>query len=72
VVHVEFNLMGAEDGHDLVLVRSDGSEAPHRFDEQASQTVTSQDLDLTAGEWRLFCSLPGHQANGMKAKLTAR
>jgi hypothetical protein len=71
-VRVEYNLMGAEDGHDLVLVRSDGTGDVLRFEEQPSQTVTSQDLQLSAGRWTLFCDLPGHAANGMEASLTVR
>jgi hypothetical protein len=71
-VHVEFNLMGAEDGHDLVLVRADGTGPLYRFDEQASQTVTSRDFNLGTGRWILFCDLPGHEAKGMKASLVVQ
>ena len=64
---VEFNLMFAEDPHDLWLVRDDGP-ATH-FPENLPGTVDWKEVDLTRGTYTLFCSLPGHQANGMQATL---
>jgi plastocyanin len=69
-VRVEFNSTRAEDPHDLFLVRSDGTGTLHQFDEQAPGGVSSQSLPLTTGRWKLFCTLPGHEALGMKATLT--
>jgi plastocyanin len=71
-VHVEYNLTGAEDGHDLVVERTDGTGSVYRFDEQQSRSVTSQDLSLSTGTWKLFCDLPGHARLGMQSTLTVR
>ena len=69
-VRVEFNLSRAEDPHNLVLVRADGTGPLYDFDEQPSGAVIAKTLPLTAGRWTLFCSLPNHQASGMQATLT--
>jgi hypothetical protein len=69
-VRVEFNLARAEDPHNLMLVRADGSGALYTFDEQPSGAVVAKSFPLTAGRWTLFCSLPEHEANGMRATLT--
>jgi hypothetical protein len=68
-VKIEFNLARAEDPHNLVLVRADGSGAPISFDEQPAGAVVTRTVPLTAGTWTLFCSLTGHQALGMRATL---
>jgi Copper binding proteins, plastocyanin/azurin family len=69
-VRVEFNSSRAEDPHNLYLARADGTGAVYHFDEQASGAVSSKSLTLSTGRWTLFCSLPGHEAAGMKATLT--
>ena len=69
-VRVEFNLSRAEDPHNLWLVREDGSGTPSGFDEAPSGAVVAKTLALTRGRWRLFCSLSGHEAAGMRATLT--
>jgi plastocyanin len=69
-VRVEFNSSRAEDPHNLYLVRADGTGTAYHFDEQASGAVSSKTLTLSTGRWTLFCSLPGHEAAGMKATLT--
>jgi plastocyanin len=69
-VRVEFNLSRAEDPHNLMLVRADGTGPLYDFDEQPSGAVVAKTLPLTAGRWTLFCSLPNHQASGMQATLT--
>jgi len=69
-VRVEFNLSRAEDPHNLMLVRADGTGPLYDFDEQPSGAVVATTLPLTAGRWTLFCSLPNHQAQGMQATLT--
>jgi plastocyanin len=66
-VTVEFNLMFAEDPHDLWLVRG-GTAAAH-FQESLPGTVDWKEVDLGRGTYTLFCALPGHQANGMQATL---
>jgi plastocyanin len=68
-VKVEFNLTRAEDPHNLVLVRADGSGAPISFDEQPAGAFVTRTVPLTTGTWTLFCSLTGHQALGMRATL---
>jgi uncharacterized cupredoxin-like copper-binding protein len=67
-VRVEFNLIGAEDPHNLILARADGRDVM-TFHEQPAGEVLARMLPLTAGRWRLFCSLPGHQEAGMEADL---
>ena len=69
-VRVEFNLARAEDPHNLWLVREDGSGSPYSFDEAPSGAVVARTLALTRGRWKLFCSLTGHEAAGMRATLT--
>jgi plastocyanin len=69
-VRVEFNLSRAEDPHNLWLVREDGTGTPHSFDEEPSGAVVARTLALTRGRWKLFCSLAGHEAAGMRAVLT--
>jgi plastocyanin len=69
-VRVEFNLSRAEDPHNLWLVREDGTGSPYSFDEQPSEAVVAKTLALTRGRWKLFCSLTGHEAAGMRATLT--
>ena len=69
-VRVEFNLTRAEDPHNLWLVREDGSGAPYSFEEEPSGAVVARTLALTRGRWKLFCSLAGHEAAGMRAVLT--
>ncbi|HET8950561.1 MAG TPA: hypothetical protein VFN44_08620 [Solirubrobacteraceae bacterium] len=69
-VRVEFNLSGAEDPHDLFLVREDGTGPAYSFGEEPSGAVVSRTFPLTTGRWRLLCSLTGHEAAGMRATLT--
>jgi hypothetical protein len=69
-VRVEFNLARAEDPHNLWLVREDGTGSAHVFEEEPSGAVVARMLPLTRGRWKLFCSLNGHEAAGMRATLT--
>ena len=69
-VRVEFNLARAEDPHNLWLVREDGTGSAYSFDEEPSGAVVAKTLALTRGRWKLFCSLNGHEAAGMRATLT--
>jgi len=70
-VRVEFNLARAEDPHNLWLLREDGAGSAYSFDEEPSGAVVAKTLALTRGRWKLFCSLDGHEAAGMRATLTA-
>jgi plastocyanin len=69
-VRVEFNLSAAEDPHNLLLVREDGTGPAYSFGEEPSGAVVSRTFPLTTGRWRLLCSLAGHEAAGMRAALT--
>jgi hypothetical protein len=69
-VRVELNLSRAEDPHNLVLVREDGTGPLYAFDEQPAGAVVTKKLPLTAGRWTLFCSLPNHAALGMQSTLS--
>jgi uncharacterized cupredoxin-like copper-binding protein len=69
-VRVEFNLSRAEDPHNLWLIREDGTGSAHVFEEEPSGAVVARMLPLTRGRWKLFCSLSGHEAAGMRATLT--
>jgi hypothetical protein len=56
-----------EDPHDLQLVRDGG--APVRFSVAQPGEVLSRDVVLAPGRYRVFCSLPGHEALGMHESL---
>jgi plastocyanin len=58
-----------QDGHDL-RVAPNGSERPVlSFDELRSGTRATKTIMLRPGTYRLWCSLPGHEAAGMRAVL---
>ena len=66
-VAVEFNNRFAEDPHDLKL-RHDGT--TYAFPTVASGDARTESHALAAGVWKLWCSLPGHEAKGMVAYVT--
>jgi plastocyanin len=73
-VIVEFANEG-EDPHNLQLAPVTGpgettGAAPDVFPTLPSGKLGTQTLTLTAGTWRLWCSLPGHEAAGMHTTLT--
>jgi plastocyanin len=75
-VIVEFANEG-EDPHNLQLAPVTGpgeaTGAPQGgFPTLAPGKLGTQTLTLTPGTWRLWCSLPGHDAAGMHATLTVR
>jgi hypothetical protein len=59
----------AASGHDLGLAAVEGA-TPLSFPVLRSGQRQTQALTLTPGVWRLWCSLPGHDAAGMHALLT--
>lgn len=65
-----------EDAHDLYLqrVRRDGRPLGRvlRVAVTGSGRLTTADLSLARGRWRLWCSLPGHRMAGMQALLRVR
>jgi hypothetical protein len=59
-----------QDPHDLRVERADAPSTGFSFALARPHAVASQKLDLTAGEWKLYCTLPGHEALGMSARIT--
>jgi plastocyanin len=73
-VIVEFANEG-EDPHNLRLAPVTGPDdatgpSQNEFPTLSSGKLGTQTLTLTPGTWRLWCSLPGHDAAGMHATLT--
>jgi hypothetical protein len=60
-----------EDPHDLKLRRVGGSRVVS-LPETRAGAITDADVRLRTGIYRLWCSLPGHRALGMRAKLRVR
>jgi plastocyanin len=68
-VIVEF-IDGGEDPHNLHLAEpAEGTEAGS-FPTSEPGTHADLTLNMHPGTYTLFCSLPGHEAKGMKATLT--
>lgn len=67
---VEFVNRG-EDPHDLRLRPADGADSLG-LPETPSLGTASGVFGLAAGDWTLYCSLPGHESLGMKATLRVR
>jgi plastocyanin len=65
-----------EDGHDLHLVRlgphGRSASRPRGTRETRPGAVSSWRGTLTAGRYKLFCSIPGHERQGMRAALRVR
>ena len=55
--------------HDLVISPEDSHDPIVNFPETASEAGHTEQVQLSAGKYRLWCSLPGHEALGMKARL---
>lgn len=68
-VAVELDNRG-EDPHNLRVERTDGRATAFDFDLARPGSVTTKTLDLGAGTWKLYCTLPGHDAMGMHAQIT--
>ena len=60
-----------EDAHDLRLRRVGGTRTAG-IGEVASLGLGERALTLRRGTWKLWCSLPGHRAAGMRATLRVR
>ena len=66
-VRITFNNAFAQDPHNLVL---DGPGEPVVFDELPKGEVAIRSAPLSAGAWKVYCALAGHEASGMTAQLT--
>jgi hypothetical protein len=60
-----------EDSHDLKLRRIGGSTVVS-VPETSAETIAEAEPRLRVGTYRLWCSLPGHRALGMRAKLRVK
>jgi plastocyanin len=66
---VELNNQG-EDAHNLNLQRENGADEPvYTISETASRQRQTEHFDLPQGTYRLWCSLPTHEEEGMVATL---
>jgi uncharacterized cupredoxin-like copper-binding protein len=61
-----------EDGHDLRIQRADGRGAARGVGETQPGDTALWRGRLRPGRYRLFCSLPGHAAAGMRATVRVR
>ena len=68
-VAIELDNFG-EDPHDLRVERADDAATAFSFSLARPGSVTSKKVELGAGEWKLYCSLAGHEALGMSASLS--
>ena len=68
LVTVELRNKG-EDPHDLVVAPEGGGPPVHHFPETEPNTFPAAGMQLAAGRYTLFCSLPGHAELGMTATL---
>jgi hypothetical protein len=66
-VEVEFNNRFAEDPHDLWIRRASTT---YRFELVENGEAATKHLPLSAGTWKLWCDLPGHEQLGMVAQVT--
>ncbi len=61
-----------EDTHNLHLLEPAAGSEPGALPNTTPGGVRDLKLNLHAGSYTLFCSLPGHEAKGMKATLIVR
>ena len=67
-VTIELNNQG-EDAHNLNLQLEGGSGEPLQIAETASDQRSVASFDLPAGKYKLWCSLPEHEEQGMATTL---
>jgi uncharacterized cupredoxin-like copper-binding protein len=60
-----------EDAHDLRLRRVGGTRSLGLAETSPGKVAEIRAV-LRPGRWRLWCSLPGHEAKGMRATLTVQ
>jgi hypothetical protein len=68
-VAIELDNYG-QDPHDLRVERGDDALTGFSFTLAKPHAVSSRKLELSPGEWKLYCTLPGHEALGMSARVT--
>jgi hypothetical protein len=68
-VAIELDNYG-QDPHDLRVERGDDASTGFSFTLAKPRTVSSKKLELSPGEWKLYCTLPGHEELGMSARVT--
>ncbi|TMK68001.1 MAG: hypothetical protein E6G07_09360 [Actinobacteria bacterium] len=68
-VVVELANLG-QDPHDLRIERANDPTAGFDFTLARAGARESQGLQLSPGTWKLYCTLPGHEALGMRALIT--
>jgi hypothetical protein len=66
-VEVEFNNRFAEDPHDLWIRRGTTT---YKFEQVENGEAATKHVALTAGTWKLWCNIPGHEQQGMVAQVT--
>jgi hypothetical protein len=59
-----------EDAHNLRIERIDGSGSPLSVPLAEAGERQKADGTLAAGDYKVYCALPGHDAQGMHARLT--
>jgi plastocyanin len=59
-----------QDPHDLRIERANDPSAGFDFALARAGTRESQSVQLAPGTWKLYCTLPGHEALGMHALIT--
>jgi plastocyanin len=60
-----------QDEHNLNVLSGEGS-LTGSFPDTVSKGVRDQTIEMRPGTYTLFCSLPEHEAKGMKATLTVQ
>jgi plastocyanin len=69
---VDFQFVnGGQDEHNLNVLSGEGS-LESWFPKTVSKGVRDQTVTLRKGAFTLFCSLPEHEAKGMRATLTVQ
>jgi hypothetical protein len=68
-VILEQNTIGAMDPHNLVLQKEGDASPSYSYDELGPGMYARQTLNLSRGNWVLYCSLLDHRAQGMEVTL---
>jgi plastocyanin len=64
---VQFNNSHAEDPHNLWISKAG---VIHKFAQVDNGETASKQVALTAGTWKLWCQIEGHEQLGMVASVT--